>query len=47
MFFSIHPGSAYSLVLGQTSHTTMVSSLPLVGGVLRQSHINLGLELIS
>lgn len=40
-------GLAYSLVLGQTSHTTMVSPLPLVGGVLGQSHVNLGLELIS
>lgn len=37
----------YSLVLGQSSHTVLVGPLPLVGGVLGQSDINLGLELIA
>lgn len=35
------------LILGQSSHPVLVSSLPLVGGVLGQRHVHLGLELVS
>lgn len=47
-FVLARSGFTYGLVLGQSSHTTvLVGPLPLVGGVLGQSHVNLGLELIS
>ena len=36
------------LVLGQTSHSpVLIGAFPLVGGVLGQSHVHLGLELIT
>lgn len=45
--YLVYNGITYSLVLGQPGHTVLVGPLPLVGGVLGQSHINLGLELVS
>lgn len=35
------------LILGQSSHPMLVGSLPLIGGVLGQSDIHLGLELVA
>lgn len=46
-FSSYYAYYTYSLVLGQSSHTVLVGPLPLVGGVLGQSYINLGFELIA
>ena len=40
--------NTHVLVLGQTSHSpVLIGAFPLVGGVLGQSHVHLGLELIT